>query len=162
MGVVELREESGLGYASISIIKNALHEKVLWSYQEQQKFILNYKNRKCHIQWCKDKQDWSKEQWANIVFTNEMSIEVGGTYAVNLIWREKGEKCHTDYISKKKKKCASVMCWRIIGNEQKGLFYMWDIETEEEKKKAISEINELNILMLQDVEGIFSYNIIYD
>ena len=152
MGVAELREESGLGHASISTIKNALHEKGLRSYREQWKFILNAENRKCRVQWCEDKQDWSEQEWADIAFTDEMSIEVGGTYGVNLIWREKGEKWHTDCIGQKKKKCATVMCWGMIGYGWKGPFYVWDIETEEEKKKAMQEINELNTLMLQDVE----------
>ena len=153
MNIAELRAEAGLGYASISTIQRALHEKGFGSYREQWKFILNAENRKRRMMWCEDKIDWNiEEDWAGIGFTDEMSIEVGGTYGVNLIWREKGEKWHSDCIGQKKKKCATVMCWGMIGYGWKGPFYIWDTETEEEKKEAMEEIDQLNKSMADEVE----------
>ena len=153
MNVVELREASGLGHASITTIQKALHEKGFGSYREQWKFILNEENRSKRMEWCKEKEYWTiEEDWAKIAFTDEMSIEVGGSYGVNLIWREKNEKWHTDCIGQKKKKCATVMCWGMIGYGWKGPFYIWNTETEEEKQEAIKEINRLNKLMVEEAE----------
>ena len=60
------------------------------------------------MEWCKEKEYWTlEEDWAKIAFTDEMSIEVGGSYGVNLIWREKNEKWHTDCIGQKKKKMCN-------------------------------------------------------
>ena len=81
MNVVELQQESRLGHVSITTIQKALHKKGLGS------------NRMRRRQWCEEKKDWTiQEDWIKIGFTDEMSIEVGSTYGVNLVLREKGEK----------------------------------------------------------------------
>ena len=153
MNIAELREEAGLGNVSITTIQRALHEKGFGSYREQWKFILDEENRQRRKLWCEDKKDWNIEKdWADIAFTDEMSIEIGGTYGVNLIWREKDEKWHSDCIGQKKKKCPTVMCWGMIGFGWKGPFYVWDTETEEEKQVAIREIDELNKIMIEEIE----------
>lgn len=86
MTVVQLQQASHLGDVSITTIKKALHEKGLGSYREQWKFILDEVNRKRRMEWCEEKKDWTvKEDWIKIGFTDEMSIEVGSTYGVNLV-----------------------------------------------------------------------------
>lgn len=165
MTVVQLQQASHLGDVSITTIKKALHEKGLGSYREQWKFILDEVNRKRRMEWCEEKKDWTvKEDWIKIGFTDEMSIEVGSTYGVNLVWREKGEKWHTDCIGQKKKRGLTVMCWGMIGYGWKGPFHIWMTETEEEKEQAIKEIDRLNKEMVEEAERyvifIFIFNIL--
>ena len=165
MTVVQLQQASHLGDVSITTIKKALHEKGLGSYREQWKFILDEVNRKRRMEWCEEKKDWRvKENWIKIGFTDEMSIEVGSTYGVNLVWREKGEKWHTDCIGQKKKRGLTVMCWGMIGYGWKGPFHIWMTEPEEEKEQAIKEIDRLNKEMVEEAERyvifIFIFNIL--
>ena len=73
-----------------------------------------------------------------------MSIEVGGNWGLNRVWRDKSEKWHKDCVGAKKKQGPTVMCWGMIGWQWKGPFYIWTTETEEEKEEAIREITRLN------------------
>lgn len=87
--------------------------------------------------------------WANHGFTDEMSIEVGGFFGINLIWRDKTEKWHDDCVGARKKQGATVMCWGMVGWGWKGPFYVWEAETKEEREEAekmIKEINEANTI----------------
>jgi len=76
-----------------------------------------------------------------------MSIEVGGTFGISLVWRDKTEPWHKDCVGATKKQGSSVMCWGMIGYGWKGPFYVWDPETEEEKEQAEEEITCLNTEM---------------
>ena len=73
-----------------------------------------------------------------------MSIEVGGFFGVNLIWRDKTEKWHDDCVGARKKQGATVMCWGMVGWGWKGPFYVWEPETKEEREEAEKKIKEIN------------------
>lgn len=73
-----------------------------------------------------------------------MSIKVGGTFGICLLWRGKMEQRHDDCVGAKKKQVPSVMCWRFIMWNHKGPFYVWDTETEAARKIAAIEILKLN------------------
>jgi len=81
-----------------------------------------------------------------------MSIEVGGTFGISFVWRDKTERWHTDCMGAKKKQGSSVMCWGMIGYGWKGPFHVWNPETEEEKQKAESEILRINTEMEEEAE----------
>jgi len=81
-----------------------------------------------------------------------MSIEVGGTFGISFVWRDKTERWHTDCMGAKKNQDSSVMCWGIIGYGWKGPFHVWDPGTEEEKQEAESEILLINTEMEEEAE----------
>jgi len=81
-----------------------------------------------------------------------MSIEVGGTFGISFVWRDKTERWHADRMGAKKKLGSSVMCWGMIGYGWKGPFHVWDPETEEEKQEAESEILRINTEMEEEAE----------
>lgn len=90
-------------------------------------------------------------EWADYMFTDEMSIEVGAVFGKSLVWREKGEKWHDDCVGTKKKNGTSVMCWGAISWGWKGPFFIWPATTKEEKKKAKEEIEEMNRQMAEEI-----------
>lgn len=73
-----------------------------------------------------------------------MSIEVGGNWGLNRVWRGIDERWHADCVGAKKKQGPTVMCLGMIGWQWKGPFYVWSSETEKEKEEAIREISRLN------------------
>jgi len=81
-----------------------------------------------------------------------MSIEVGGSFGVSFVWRDKTERWHQDCVGAMKKQGGSVMCWGMISYGWKGPFHVWNPETEEEKKKAEEEIAKINKEMEDDTE----------
>ena len=37
-------------------------------------------------------------EWKNVAITDEMSIEVGGTFGLSYVWRDKTERWHKDCV----------------------------------------------------------------
>ena len=83
-----------------------------------------------------------------MAFTDEMSIEIGGTFGKSFVWRDKTERWHQDCVGTMKKQGPTVMCWGMIGYGWKGPFYVWEVETDEEKKEAEAEIARINAEMV--------------
>lgn len=91
-------------------------------------------------------------EWKNIGFTDEMSIEVGGTFGISYVWKDNAERWNKDCVGSKKKQGPTVMCWGMIGYGWKGPFYVWEPETEEERKEAEIEIARLNAEMEEEAK----------
>jgi transposase len=145
MRLVDLRRESGLTHVSDSTILKALHERKLKAYREDFKFILSSENKQIRLVYCQEREHWEADkEWANCGFTDEMAIEVGGTFGVCLVWREQGEQWHDDCVGAKKKQGPSVMCWGFIMWNYKGPFHVWDPETKEDREAAAIQIPQLN------------------
>jgi transposase len=145
MRLVDLRREAGLSHVSDTTVFRALQERELKAYREEFKFILSEENKKIRLVYCQARQHWEADkEWANCGFTDEMAIEVGGTFGVCLVWRDKSEKWHDNCVGAKKKQGPSVMCWGFIMWNYKGPFYVWDPETKEEREAAAIEIPKLN------------------
>lgn len=73
-----------------------------------------------------------------------MSIEVGGSFGLNSVWRDKTERWNKDCIGAKRKQGPTVMCWGMIGLGWKGPFHVWLPETDEERDEAMRKISRLN------------------
>ena len=87
-----------------------------------------------------------------MAFTDEMSIEVGGAFGKPFVWRDKTEKWHSDCVGAMKKHGPTVMCWGMIGYGWKGPFYVWEVETDEEKMEAEAEIARINAGMVAEAD----------
>ena len=136
MCLVDIRRESGLSHVSNSTIWKALPSRGIKAYKEKFKFILKSENKVVRLKYCIDRKEWGIDEWRNYGFTDEMSIEVGGLFGLNLVWRDKTEEWHDDCVGCKKKQGESVMCWGMIGWGWKGPFYVWETETSEEREEA--------------------------
>jgi transposase len=145
MRLVDIHREAGLTHVSDTTVFRALHERKIKAYREEFKFILSSDNKQIRLVYCKEREHWeTNKEWANCGFTDEMAIEVGGTFGVCLVWRDQSEQWHDDCVGAKKKQGPSVMCWGFIMWNYKGPFYVWDPETKEEREAAAIEIPKLN------------------
>jgi hypothetical protein len=81
-----------------------------------------------------------------------MSIEVGGTFAVCIVWRDKTERWDDDCVGVKKTQGPQVMCWGMIGWNFKGPFHVWEQETKQGKEAATREIAELNKTLTNEAD----------
>jgi transposase len=86
MRLVDIRRESGLAHVSDSTVLKPLHERKIKAYREEFKFILSSENKQIRLVYCQERQHWEVDkEWANCGFTDEMAIEVGGTFGVCLV-----------------------------------------------------------------------------
>ena len=73
-----------------------------------------------------------------------MSIEVGSTFGVTFVWRQKDKHWEDNCVAVKKKQGPTVMCWGMIGWGWKGPFHLWEPESKEEREGAAARIAALN------------------
>ena len=86
-----------------------------------------------------------------MAFTDEMSIEVRGTFEKSFVWRDKTGRWHQDCVGAMKKQGPTVMCWGMIGYGWKGPFYVWEVEPDE-KKEAEAEVARINAEMVVEAD----------
>ncbi|RPB04331.1 hypothetical protein L873DRAFT_1840425 [Choiromyces venosus 120613-1] len=157
MRLVDIRRESGLSHVSDTTVWKALREQGIKAYREEFKFILKSENKLQRLTYCEERKDWTLNEWRNYGFTDEMSIEIGSLFGLNLIWQDITERWHEDCVGAMKKQGISVMCWGMIGWGWKGPFHVWEMETKQEREEAataiaileakrVAEENELNTL----------------
>ena len=91
MSLVDIRRESGLSHVSNSTVWKVLKQRGIKAYREEFKFILKPENKVIRLAYCNERKLWTIRDWANYGFTDEMSIEVGGLYGLNLVWRDNTE-----------------------------------------------------------------------
>ncbi|RPB05483.1 hypothetical protein L873DRAFT_1899051 [Choiromyces venosus 120613-1] len=145
MNLIDFQRTAGFGHVCPSTILKALHECGIQAYREEWKFILKPENKVTRFQYCELRKDWRPEvEWAKYGFTDEMSIEIGGTFGVSLVWREWGEPWEEDCRGTTKKNKSTVMCWGMIKWNYKGPFYIWETETEKDRSEARDQIAILN------------------
>lgn len=150
MSLRDIQLEAGLSRVSTTTIVRALREHGIKSYREQFKPILDEDNMKVRLDYCKARRDWTIEMWSNYGFTDEMSIEIGGLFGVNTVWRDKTEKWHKDCMGTSKKQGGTVMCWGMIAFNYKGPFHVWESETPKDRAESDEFVVEYNKLIKQD------------
>jgi transposase len=173
MRLIEIQQAAGLGHVSTCTVWSALHKRGIKAYVEEFKFILTGENKEVRLKWCEKRKDWtlpllpelpppttaststtsdSRGNWGDYGFTDEMSIEVGGTFGEMFVWREKGERWADNCVGAAKKQGSKVMCWGMIKWGYKGPFHVWEAETDEERAASIVEIDKLNSEMEEETE----------
>jgi hypothetical protein len=85
--------------------------------------------------------------WDGWIWTDEMSIKVGSHYGLVTVIRRKEEEYYTDYIDLERQGEVTIMFWAAICYgiaPSECPFFVWEVETKEEKEKAQAEINSWN------------------
>jgi transposase len=104
--------------ASLKTVRRALTKLDIHSRIALSKPFVSEANRKKRLQWCMERRDWSVEDWRNIVWSDECSVEVGGSRRKR-VWRRPGERNLPDCIQPTfKSGRTTVMMWGcFVGNK---------------------------------------------
>jgi len=104
--------------ASLMTVRRALTKLSIHNRMALSKPFVSEANRKKRLQWCVERRNWSAEDWANIVWSDECSVEVGGSRRKR-VWRRLGERNHPDCIQPTfKSGRTTVMMWGcFVGNK---------------------------------------------
>jgi transposase len=54
--------------------------------------FVSKENAKKRVEWCKEKLDWTEEDWANVCWSDECSVEVRRSHKHTMVWRRVGER----------------------------------------------------------------------
>jgi transposase len=112
---------------------------------------LTQKMRKERLEWCLAHQDWTLEDWKNVIWTDETSVILLHRRGSYRIWRTKEERFVRSCIRERWKGSSEFMFWGSFSYDQKGPCHCWLPETAAEKREADATIEQMN----RELEPIF-------
>jgi hypothetical protein len=90
------------------------------------------------------------EQWKNVIWADETSVQLGGARGKRRVWRKAEEAYHPHCIKRRWKGFKEFMFWGAFSYDKKGPCWIWEDETAAEKKFAIAELKRMNALREDD------------
>ncbi len=142
----ELAKDTALGphYPSPSSVYRTLKERGYNVYRRTIKPGLNTAQKKARLEWCKKYAHWTLEDWKNVIFTDETSVQKGGVRGKRRVWRLKTETHNPHCITRRWKGFSEFMWWTSFSYDKKGPYHIWEVETKEEKAARILDIETRN------------------
>ncbi|GFV60116.1 transposable element Tcb2 transposase [Trichonephila clavipes] len=76
---------------------------------------LNRQHRTARLQWCREHHNWTEQDWACVLFSDESRFSLSSDCRRQLIWRESGTAYRPENIQKKDRYATcSIMVWAGI------------------------------------------------
>ncbi|GBO03204.1 hypothetical protein AVEN_228326-1 [Araneus ventricosus] len=73
-------------------VSKRLHETGLFARRPAVCVLLTSTNRRVRLAWCREHRDWSMDQWAIVLFTDESRFSLNTDSRREFIWREPGTR----------------------------------------------------------------------
>ncbi|KAM5345573.1 hypothetical protein ACJ41O_005222 [Fusarium nematophilum] len=105
---------------------------------------LTKKMRKERLDWCIAHEDWTLEDWKNVIWSDETSVILLHRRGSYRVWRRAEERFLRSCIRERWKGASEFMFWGCFSYDKKGPCYCWGPETAHEKKEAKEKIDALN------------------
>jgi transposase len=96
------------------------------------------------LAWCIQHQDWTLEDWKNVIWSDETSVILLHRRGGYRVWRTPQEALLRSCIRERWKGSSEFMFWGCFSYEQKGPCHCWGPETAQQKRDAEKEIDEMN------------------
>jgi hypothetical protein len=91
-----------------------------------------------------DHEHWTLEDWKNVIWTDETSVQLGSVRGKRRVWRRSDEAFHPHVITRRWKGFSEMMWWSSFTYDKKGPFHIWEDETKEEKKACEKDLAKRN------------------
>ncbi|GFU04748.1 HTH_Tnp_Tc3_2 domain-containing protein [Trichonephila clavipes] len=76
---------------------------------------LTRQHRTARLQWCREHHNWTEQDWACVLFSDESSFSLSSDCRRQLIWRESGTAYRSENIQEKDRyPTCSIMLWAGI------------------------------------------------
>ncbi|GBM73355.1 hypothetical protein AVEN_37604-1 [Araneus ventricosus] len=87
----DLYAATGTCVSKVTVSKR-LHETGLFARRPAVCVPLTSTNRRVRLAWCREHRDWSMDQWATVLFTDESQFSLNTNFRRTFIWREPGTR----------------------------------------------------------------------
>ena len=111
-------------------IRNALQQAGYYHKVAQRRPYLNKRDRKRRLKFAKQHKDWTKEEWARVLFSDEMAIKLFmERRARDYVWRKVDERLHPDCINYgRRPKGTGLMFWGVFRKGRMGPGVFFDLK----------------------------------
>ncbi|KAJ5723611.1 hypothetical protein N7488_001646 [Penicillium malachiteum] len=100
--------------------------------------------RDARLNFCLEHQDWTLEDWKNVIWSDETSVILLHRRGGYRVWRNPLERFVRSYIRERWKGASEFMFWGCFLYNFKGPCHCWKLETAREKKESIEMIEAWN------------------
>ena len=121
-----------------------LRQNMYFSYKRTVKPGLKLEDKEVRLKWCMDHKDRKLEDWKNVIWTNETSVQLGSVRGKRRVWRRSNEAFHPHVITRRWKGFSELMWWSAFSYDKKGPFHIWEDETKEEKEACLKDLATRN------------------
>ncbi len=101
-------------------------------------------NKTKRLKWCLDHRDWTLEDWKNVIWSDETSVQWGGQRGRLRVWRTSDEAYNPHCIRRRWKCFKQFMFWGCFSYDEKGPCHVWEEETAAEKKESKEWMDKIN------------------
>lgn len=112
---------------SENTVRKALRELRYDHKVARRRPFLKNNDRKRRLQYAKRHRNWTVEDWARVIFTDEMAVKIGmERHSRDMVWRKADEALHPDCINYRKRPSGtSMMFWGAfrLGKLGPGFFF---------------------------------------
>lgn len=101
-------------------------------------------NKKERLAWCLERKDWTLEQWKDIIFSDETSVQLGGVRGRRRVWRKPDEAFHDHVIRRRWKGFSEFMFWGCFTYDKKGPCHVWEKQSAADKIAMNKDLDARN------------------
>ncbi|GFW70663.1 transposable element Tcb2 transposase [Trichonephila clavipes] len=105
------------GTGEVVLEERRLQKTDISSYQQKGTGApqLSRQHRTARLQWCREHLNWTEQDWACVLFSDESRFSLSSDCRRQLIWRESGTAYHRENIQEKDRyPTCSIMVWANI------------------------------------------------
>jgi len=111
-------------------IRRALQQVGYYHRVAQQRPYLNKCDRSRRLKFAKQHRDWTKEQWATVLFSDEMAVKLFmERRSKDYVWRTTEEEYHPNCINYGRRPTGvGLMFWGVFRKGKMGLGLFFDLD----------------------------------
>ena len=120
-------------------IRNALQKAGYHHRIARRRPYLNKRDRKRRLKFAKEHKNWTTEDWARVLFSDEMAIKLFmERHTRDYVWRKTDEALHPDCINyEKRPQGTGLMFWGVFRKGRMGPGVFFDLEKGEKVDSTI-------------------------
>jgi hypothetical protein len=107
-----------------STVWRVLRRNGYCSYKRTVKPGLKLEDKAKRLKWCLDHRAWTFEDWKNVIWTDETSVQLGSVRGKRRVWRKSDEAYHPHVITRRWKGFQELMWWSCFTYNEKGPFHI--------------------------------------
>ncbi len=114
-------------HVSPHTVRRALKAQGLNAYRPRKKPLLTEKNMAKRREWAGQHDEWSEEDWGQVIFSDESKFNLVGSDGHRVVWRKPGEELDPRFVNKTVKHGGgNVMVWGCVTQRGVGRLHRID------------------------------------
>lgn len=134
----ELQEQCEVDI-SAQTIRRRLNEGGLFGRRAAKKPLLTMKMKRARLQWAKDHENWTLNDWRDVIFSDESKFSLSGSDGTQYVRRRVGERFQEECLQTTTRSAPSIMVWGCFSYDGIGQLHFIEGTVNAKKYQEILE-----------------------